>query len=123
MSGWINSEFLIFLIPYLFRSSIKELRTIQPDVSKSTILKRKKDLLFSETSFKNLIDDKDHQSLTTMCISSNIASILIEEAREKNIILGKGYGPWKGSTFRIANFPSIKNESFEALVDFLGSYN
>lgn len=86
-------------------------------------LKRRKDFLFSETSFKNLIEDKDHQSLTTMCISSNIASNLIEEAREKNIVFGKGYGQWKNSTFRIANFPSIKNESFEALVDFLGSYN
>ena len=32
---------------------------------------------------------------------------------KENIILGKGYGKWKASTFRIANFPAISAiESF-----------
>lgn len=41
------------------------------------------------------------------------------EAAEKGFLLGNGYGKWKETTFRIANFPAISDEAMERLTTFL----
>ncbi|WP_299458401.1 aminotransferase class V-fold PLP-dependent enzyme [uncultured Microscilla sp.] len=42
-------------------------------------------------------------------------------AKQKNIILGNGYGKWKDTTFRIANFPAIEDFEIELLKDFFNA--
>ncbi len=42
-------------------------------------------------------------------------------AKEKNILLGEGYGDLKKNTFRIANFPAIKKNEIAVLMKFLKS--
>jgi phosphoserine aminotransferase len=61
---------------------------------------------------------------TVLCISppSPIPSLLAE-AESQHIILGKGYGPWKDTTFRIANFPNHTDEDMKTLLTFLKSYS
>jgi len=43
-------------------------------------------------------------------------------AQEAGITLGNGYGAWKQTTFRIANFPAIEAWEIEKLKDFLRNY-
>lgn len=47
---------------------------------------------------------------------------LKREAREAGLYLGNGYGPWKNSSFRIANFPAISEEEILQLKNFLKQY-
>ncbi len=67
-----------------------------------------------------LIDSGSCRSKTVLSIESspeNIKYIKLKAA-EKGIILGNGYGEWKESTFRIANFPAITDEEFNELKHF-----
>ncbi len=40
-------------------------------------------------------------------------------ALQEGLLLGNGYGNWKNTTFRIANFPAITDEQIRILLDFL----
>jgi phosphoserine aminotransferase len=40
-------------------------------------------------------------------------------ASQSGFVLGNGYGEWKNTTFRIANFPAITNQEVMALQEFL----
>ncbi len=51
--------------------------------------------------------------------SESKIKILSQNAFEENIWLGKGYGKWANQTFRIANFPAIKDENYTILYNFL----
>lgn len=44
-------------------------------------------------------------------------------AREREIVLGNGYGRWKETSFRIANFPAIPEEEFERLRECLYDFS
>ena len=77
-----------------------------------------------KTDFIRLV--KNAQTLSIETSSSTVLTILhpqpeklIALALENNIILGKGYGKWKDSTFRVALFPSISDSSFDILITFL----
>ncbi|WP_064196932.1 MULTISPECIES: aminotransferase class V-fold PLP-dependent enzyme [Emticicia] len=70
-----------------------------------------------ETKLKLLVKNDSVRSSTVIAIegsNSEISSIK-EKAKENNIILGNGYGQWKDTTFRIANFPAIENWEFDKL--------
>ena len=47
---------------------------------------------------------------------------LIEEVKRRalaqDLQLGSGYGTWKPTSLRIANFPAIPDDAFEQLVQF-----
>lgn len=86
-----------------------------------TLIQRKEHLvknlkqLHSLPSIPTLISD------TVLTFSTPYASQLIQKAHDKDLIIGKGYGKWLESTFRVANFPYIANDSFEVLLEFLNS--
>jgi phosphoserine aminotransferase len=44
------------------------------------------------------------------------------EAKKRGFLLGEGYGRLKGSSFRIANFPAIKEKEIRSLQRFLSPY-
>ena len=46
-----------------------------------------------------------------------------EAAKQHGITLGNGYGAWKNTTFRIANFPAIAQEEIDRLKAFIVSHN
>lgn len=64
------------------------------------------------------------RSITVQCFSlgSNSIANLIEDAENAGYQLGKGYGRWKDSTFRIANFPQHSLEQHKRLQGFLADY-
>ena len=49
---------------------------------------------------------------------SNLGGIM-NAARESGLLLGQGYGAWKESSFRIANFPAITDNEWGTLLQFL----
>jgi phosphoserine aminotransferase len=74
---------------------------------------------------RHLITQQDVQSFTVLPITAASPELLQKikkEAKQKGILLGEGYGNWKASSFRIANFPAIKNKEIEMLMRFLKGF-
>lgn len=69
-----------------------------------------------------LVENEEVRSTTVLALKADPAEELLEKARSRGIILGSGYGPWKATTFRIANFPAIKSKEVEKLISFFEKY-
>ena len=79
--------------------------------------------LFSQTAkIDFLVENKKLRSRTVLALSAASPDAIKSEAKDRSIILGSGYGPWKKSTFRIANFPAIKTREVEKLIAFFSRY-
>lgn len=78
----------------------------------------------TNSPWKVLIDETAFRSDTVIAIQSTEAIIkaVKNEALAAGITLGNGYGAWKNTTFRIANFPAISDEEIGKLKDFLRHY-
>lgn len=78
----------------------------------------------SGPDFKLLINDPAMRSDTVIAVegSENDISLIKKSAQQQGITLGNGYGDWKNTTFRIANFPAITDEEIGTLTQFLRSY-
>lgn len=63
------------------------------------------------------IQNESYRSRTVICVKAHDAIIqeVHKKAKKENIILGKGYGKIKSSTFRIANFPAINEKDIHCL--------
>lgn len=75
----------------------------------------------NDTNLDLLITNNAVRSETVFAIKGTINEILVlkQKAKENNIILGNGYGAWKDTTFRIANFPAIEDWEFDQLKTLL----
>lgn len=78
----------------------------------------------SESDFGLLIQDKAIRSSTVIAVEGSEAAIsaIKPAARQAGITLGNGYGDWKNTTFRLANFPAITNADIGQLQTFLRQY-
>lgn len=78
----------------------------------------------ADSAFKVLMDDPAIRSDTVIAIAGDEVAIKAVKAaaQQAGIILGNGYGDWKNTTFRIANFPAITDDEIETLKQFLRSY-
>lgn len=74
-----------------------------------------------ETNLDLLISNKEVRSETVIAIkgTADEISFIKRKAKENNIFLGNGYGIWKETTFRIANFPAIEDWEFDKLKNLL----
>jgi phosphoserine aminotransferase len=68
--------------------------------------------------FQPLISMPGCRSRTVMAVEGKPDEIsnFKNSMKQKGIILGNGYGPWKENTFRIANFPAIRDSEFNKLL-------
>lgn len=75
----------------------------------------------NENSYQALIENPVVRSPTVMTVQEDEIFIktIKELAAEAGISLGNGYGAWKSTTFRIANFPAIEDTDFDRLRIFL----
>ncbi|MBC7892875.1 MAG: aminotransferase class V-fold PLP-dependent enzyme [Sphingobacteriaceae bacterium] len=73
--------------------------------------------LEKETSWQPLVKNPAVRSDTVIAIEGNPEEIKAVKQRcaEVGSTLGNGYGVWKDTTFRIANFPAIESEAIEKL--------
>lgn len=71
--------------------------------------------------FSPLIEKRAYRSETVIAIRVKESELqrLYDRAKAKNLALGEGYGKWKASTFRIANFPAITDTHYDAALEFL----
>jgi phosphoserine aminotransferase len=69
-----------------------------------------------------LIDEPSVRSSTVLSLTVKNPEKLKKAALSKGIVIGSGYGPWKTSSIRIANFPAIKGKEIEKLVKFFSRY-
>jgi phosphoserine aminotransferase len=70
-----------------------------------------------ETVWQLLIENPFLRSDTVIAIEGVTDAVkeIKQKTKEAGITLGNGYGNWKETTFRIANFPAIEDWEFEAL--------
>lgn len=75
----------------------------------------------AQSPFRPLITDPAQRSDTVIAVDGAEADIsaIKKAAKQAGLLLGNGYGDWKNTTFRIANFPAISEEEIEALKNFL----
>ncbi|CCH54528.1 aminotransferase class V [Fibrisoma limi BUZ 3] len=78
----------------------------------------------TDSPWKLLIQDPALRSDTVIAVAGSEADIKAVKAaaQQAGITLGNGYGDWKTTTFRIANFPAIDEEEREQLKTFLRTY-
>ena len=74
--------------------------------------------------FQLLITDPAIRSDTVIAVAGSEADIAaVKKAAQKaGITLGNGYGDWKSTTFRIANFPAITDGEIDRLRQFLRDF-
>jgi phosphoserine aminotransferase len=82
------------------------------------------DFFSTATHLKHLVVEKDVQSYTVIAVSSTPALIqeIKTEAKKIGLLLGEGYGVWRPSSFRIANFPALQNNEIQILMRFLKKF-
>ncbi|GAB3947847.1 alanine--glyoxylate aminotransferase family protein [Spirosoma harenae] len=75
----------------------------------------------AETPFHLLINDPVLRSDTVIAVEGPEADIkaIKAAAQQAGITLGNGYGDWKTTTFRIANFPAITDADIDTLKQFM----
>lgn len=72
----------------------------------------------------HLVDNPKVHSQTVIPLQAEPGYIqaVKEKAAKHNILLGEGYGAWKATTLRIANFPAIKAGEIRLLQSFLKDF-
>ena len=72
----------------------------------------------------HLIENKAVHSFTVLPLEGDkkIIEKIKKSAKAKGFLLGDGYGDLKPTTFRIANFPALKDFEINALRKFLAAY-
>lgn len=70
-----------------------------------------------------LVKESTTRSKTVIAVEADTETLeyIKSEARENNILLGRGYGDWLHKSFRIANFPAISDIEITMLKEFLTS--
>jgi phosphoserine aminotransferase len=105
---------------------MRVLQHSRPVLSTEATLKsrlKKWEVLFDQksTQLKLLVKNKAVRSHTVLAIESTpeVVKRVKAEALKAGFLLGEGYGKWKESTFRIANFPALKRSEIAKLMDFM----
>lgn len=70
------------------------------------------------------VEEEAYRSKTVVVAETTISSSkVIKKIEEKGLIIGSGYGPYKDTHLRIANFPTHSKEQTEQLADMLEGLN
>ncbi|HEU5289990.1 MAG TPA: aminotransferase class V-fold PLP-dependent enzyme [Cyclobacteriaceae bacterium] len=74
-------------------------------------------------TLKHLVKNKTVHSYTVLPIEGDPSSItkIKKNGKKQGFLLGEGYGDLKATTFRIANFPALKNAEIAKLKRFLSA--
>lgn len=126
MAKWQTSCTPNVLGIYLLMRSLEDSKAIG-EVHEKVISRYEKwrDFLTKTRDLRHLISQTDVQSFTVVPVTATSPELLLEikkQAKQKGILLGEGYGSWKASSFRIANFPALKNKEIETLMKFLKAF-
>jgi phosphoserine aminotransferase len=71
--------------------------------------------------FSSFVKEKTFRSQTVIVADTELPSTnIIKTIKEKGMVIGSGYGEFKSSQLRIANFPATSSEEVEKLIFELG---
>lgn len=81
-------------------------------------------VLKTQKKLQHLIKNKSVHSLTVLPLQGDTKTIeaIKKSAKKKGFLLGDGYGDLKSTSFRIANFPALKDSEVKSLMRFLSQH-
>jgi phosphoserine aminotransferase len=94
--------------------NIYSLEQIKADTTKKATLLYS--YLDQSSKFRPLVHNKDLRSETTISVKVQHSEELLTALKQRNLILSSGYGDYKNSEIRIANFPAITMSDMEYLL-------
>jgi phosphoserine aminotransferase len=82
------------------------------------------DFLSKRKSIRHLVTHKAARSFTVLPVTGSPEAIqqIKKKAAKEGLLLGEGYGELKSTTFRIANFPALKQREINKLMSFLKAF-
>lgn len=81
------------------------------------------EFLSGSSSFNHLITNEDVRSYTVVPVTTvRDLNEIKKQAKQNELLLGEGYGEWKSTSFRIANFPALKDNEIKTLKRFLKKF-
>jgi len=107
---------------YLLMKVLESMKPINEIHKKTTQRFKEWELLFKGfKTAKLLVQNPVVRSFTVLTIEaeSDLIERVKSKARKNGCLLGDGYGDLKKTTFRIANFPALKNKEIEKLQKIL----
>lgn len=111
------------LLIYILGKIAEEMNQIgRAKIQEDTRLKAKMLYDYMEHSdlFQPAVKEVAHRSATVLVANSRIESaVVVDRMRQKNLIIGPGYGEKKDSQIRIANFPATSIDEIEVLLTAL----
>ncbi len=125
MSKWQTSFTPNVLSIYLLMRILEKSQHI--DEVHATVLERYEwwmDFFSNSSTIKHLIANNGVHSFTviTVTAAADLVLRIKREAKQRGFLLGEGYGEWKSSSFRIANFPALQTREIEMLMRFLKGF-
>lgn len=110
---------------YLLMRVLRDARQIEKTEKK--IIKRQEqwmDFLSGAKRLQPLIANQNVQSHTVIPMVADAEHLLAvkKAARKNGFLLGEGYGPLKGTSIRIANFPALKSNEIRELKKVLSAF-
>lgn len=80
--------------------------------------------LKSRKNIRHFVREEAVHSYTVIPVTADEQTIaaIKKSAKKEGILLGEGYGNYKPVTFRIANFPALKEKEIKTLMKFLEKY-
>jgi phosphoserine aminotransferase len=133
---FIHENFAKFQTPYTPNGLgiyllMRVLQQVSPIAEVDAVTKKRSAAWYSffeqemnASPFRLLINNPAERSDTVIAVEGSEAAIkaIKQAAQQAGITLGNGYGDWKTTTFRIANFPAITDDEIETLKQFLLSF-
>ncbi len=109
---------------YLLMRVLKNSPTIKETHQKILARAERWRLFFEEQKFTMLVSSDRARSHTVLVLQGEPEFILAlkRKAKKAGFIVGDGYGSLKSTTFRVANFPALKDKEVNALMKFLKNY-
>lgn len=121
MSKWQTSHTPNVLAIYLLMRVLEKCPPIS-QVHAETVRRFQDWSAFLESSkLQHLVTNPAVHSFTVLPLTATqeLISDIKRKAKTAGLLLGEGYGQWKASSFRIANFPAIESSEIEVLKAFL----
>ncbi len=80
--------------------------------------------LKARKNLRHFVSEEEVQSYTVIPVTADEKTVtaIKKKAKEEGLLLGEGYGTYKPVTFRIANFPALKDKEITTLMKFLEKY-
>ena len=110
---------------YLLNRVLKAMPEIQHiDANLRERMQKLENAVAQSKSLRMLVDNEATRSTTVLAVTGteDLISSVKKDAEKEGMQLGSGYGPYKPTSFRIANFPAITNAEMDKLIAFLGRF-